>query len=76
MNETEIEVSSPAYANMPQWNMAMRFVDEEWRLQCEHVIHDPIIFETFRDYREVTLRRARSRSRPAAVLRQVPNNML
>ena len=52
MNETEIEVSSPAYPNMPQWNMSMRFIDGEWRLQCEHVIHDPIVFETFRQYRD------------------------
>jgi len=50
MNETETEVSSPAFPNMPQWNVAMRFFDNEWRLQCEHVIYDPIIFETFREY--------------------------
>lgn len=52
MNETEIEVSSPAYANMPQWNIAMRHFNGEWRLQCEHVIYDPIIFEVFREYKD------------------------
>ncbi len=52
MNETEIEVSSPAFPNIPQWNVAMRHFEGEWRLQCEHVMHDPIVFEVFRHYKD------------------------
>ena len=50
MRETEIEVSSPSYPNIPQWNVAMRCINGIWRLQCEHAIYDPIVFNTFRDY--------------------------